>query len=116
MQVTRLENAKTYPAKRHYGMEALRLQGLEATDLDSFSCGLSHFMPGGGAERSCSANEKVYVVIDGEITVITDDKEETLGRLDSCVIGVNEYRAVENRTNSMCTMLVIISKTIEARI
>lgn len=114
MQITRLNNAKPYEAAKHYKMEALRLQGLEASDLDSFSCSLSYFLPGGGAERSCSANEKVYVVLDGEVTIITDSGEETLGHLDSCVIGVNEYRAVENRTNAICTMLVIISKTIEA--
>jgi mannose-6-phosphate isomerase-like protein (cupin superfamily) len=113
MQVTRLNKAKAYDAAKHYKMEALRLQGLDATNLDSFSCGLSYFLPGGGAERSCSKNEKVYVVIEGEVTIITDDGEETLGKLDSCVIGVNEYRSVENRTNSVCTMLVIISKAID---
>ena len=114
MQVTRLKDAKTYEAAKHFNMEAYRLQGMEATDLDSFSCGLSYFSPGGGAERSASANEKVYVVLEGEITVITDEGEETLGPLDSCVIGVNEYRAVENRADTTCTMLVIISKNIEA--
>ena len=66
MQITRHADAKAYAAAKHYKMEALRLQGLEASDLDSFSCGLSYFLPGGGAERSCSANEKVYVVIEGE--------------------------------------------------
>lgn len=114
MQVTRIKDAKPYDAAKHFKMEALRLQGMEATDLDSFSCGLSYFQPGGGAERSCSANEKVYVVLEGEITVITDAGEETLGPLDSCVIGINEYREVENRSNSVCTMLVIISKNMEA--
>lgn len=109
MHITRIEDAKPYDAKLHYKMEALRLQGLEASDLKSFSTSLSYFLPGGGAERSCSPNEKVYVVLDGEATVITDDGEETLGYLDSCVIGVNEYRSVENRTNGVCTMLVIIS-------
>jgi|SaaInlV_100m_DNA_5_1039725.scaffolds.fasta_scaffold07964_2 mannose-6-phosphate isomerase-like protein (cupin superfamily) len=114
MQITRIKDAKPYEAAKHYGMEALRLQGLEASDLQSFSCNLSYFQPGGGAERSRSANEKVYVVLEGEITIITDTSEETLGALDSCVIGVNEFRVVENRSNSVCKMLVIISKNMEA--
>jgi len=114
MEITRHAEAKPYAAAKHYKMEALRLQGIEASNLESFSCGLSYFLPGGGAERSCSSNEKVYIVIEGEITIITDSGEETLGPLDSCAIGINEYREVQNRSNSVCTMLVIISKTIES--
>ena len=113
MQVTRIKDANPYDAAKHYKMEALRLQGLEATDVESFSCGLSYFQPGGGAERSCSQNEKVYVVLGGEITVITDEGEETLGYLDSCYIAPGEYRSVENRSDEVATMLVMISKNID---
>ena len=114
MKVTRLKEAKTYEAKLHYKMEALRLQGIDASDVQSFSTNLSYFQPGGGAEWSASANEKVYVVLDGEITILTEDGEATLGYLDSCCIGVNEKRAVENRSNSVTTMLVIISAPMSA--
>ena len=114
MQVTRFEEAQPYEAKRHYKMEALRLQGLEASDVKSFSASLSYFLPGGGAERSASPNEKVYVVLDGQATIITDEGEVDLACMDSCSIGVNEYRAVENRTNDVLTMLVIISSAIES--
>ncbi len=113
MQVTRIKDVKSYDAAKHYGMEAFRLQGLDVTDLESFSCGLSYFQPGGGAERSCSQNEKVYVVLDGEITVITDQGETLLEALDSCAIGVGEYRSIENRSSGVATLLVIISKNIE---
>lgn len=114
MNVTRLVDAKPYDAKLHYKMEALRLQGLEASDVKSFSTSLSYFLPGGGAEWSASATEKVYVVLEGEVTVLTEDGEETLGTLDSCSIGVNEKRAVENRSNKVVTMLVMVSTAIEA--
>lgn len=113
MHVTRLDDAKKYEALKHFKMSGLRLQGLDTSDVESFSCSLSYFLPGGGAERSCSPNEKIYIVIEGEITIITDDDERSLGYLDSCAIGVNEYRAVENRTNRICAMLVIISKNLE---
>jgi|TARA_B110000503_G_scaffold143702_1_gene247242 mannose-6-phosphate isomerase-like protein (cupin superfamily) len=109
MKVTRLSDAKAYDAELHYKMEALRLQGLEASPADSFSVGLSYFLPGGGAEMSGSSNEKVYVLLEGEVTVITEDGETTLGPLDSCYIGLNEKRAVENRSNQVATMLVIVS-------
>lgn len=109
MKVTRLNDAKPYAAAQHFKMEALRLQGLEASNIENFSCSLSYFLPGGGAERSASPNEKVYVVVEGEVTVITDDEEVVLHKLDSCLIGNNEFRSVENRSNTVATMLVIVS-------
>lgn len=113
MNVTRLADAKPYEAKLHSEMLALRLQGLEASELKSFSCSLSYFLPGGGAEWASSANEKVYVVIEGEVTIITEESgrrvDTRLGPLDSCLIGMNEGRAVENRSNKIVTMLVIVS-------
>ena len=109
MNITRFEDARPYEAKAHYRMSALRLQGLEASDLASFSCSLSHFLPGGGAEYAASPNEKVYVVLSGQITVSTDGGEHVLGPLDSCAIGVNEARAIENRGNQIATILVVVS-------
>lgn len=115
MQVTKLKDAKPYEAKLHWDMSAIRLQGIEASQLKNFSCSLSYFLPGGGANWSSSPNEKVYVVLDGEATIITKKGEQefttVLGKLDSCVIDYNEERAVENRTNKVVTMLVIVSNS-----
>jgi mannose-6-phosphate isomerase-like protein (cupin superfamily) len=115
MQIVRLNDAKPYEAKLHWDMSAIRLQGIEASQLKNFSCSLSYFLPGGGANWSSSANEKVYVVLDGEATILTkQDGQEVitvLGKLDSCVIDYNEERAVENRTNQVVTMLVIVSNS-----
>ena len=71
-------------------------------------------MPGGGAEWGASANEKAYIVLEGEITILTKGEdgntvETRLTALDSCVIGFDETRAVENRTNQVVTMLVVVS-------
>ncbi len=108
MQVTRINDAKPYDAAKHSDMTALRLQGFDASDTDNFWCGLSYFLPGGGAEQSSSPLERVYVVIDGEVTVTTSDGETVLGPLDSCRIAPFEERAVENRTNKVVTMLVVM--------
>ena len=113
MQLMKIEDAKPYEARQHWDMSAIRLQGLEASDLKNFSCSLSYFLPGGGAEWSSSPNEKVYVVLDGEATILTkeggNEITTVLTKLDSCVIDYNEERAVENRTNQVVTMLVIVS-------
>jgi quercetin dioxygenase-like cupin family protein len=108
MQVTRIRDARAYEAPKHFDMRSLRLQGFEASDAEGFWVGLSIFLPAGGAERDATPLEKVYVVIDGEITVTTDAGEQTLGRLDSCRLAAGESRSIENRTNEPASMLVVM--------
>jgi quercetin dioxygenase-like cupin family protein len=110
MQITRYADAKPYDAKRHYNMVGLQLQGNAASETEAFTCGLSLFLPGGGAENSISPLEKIYVVLDGEIVVRTDTGEFTLGALDSCHLAPNEARSIENRKNTVARVLVILSK------
>lgn len=106
MEVTRLDQARPYDAPKHHDCTALRLQGFDASDAGAFWVGLSHFLPGGGAEHDATPLEKIYVVVDGEVTVVTDDGEATLRPLDSCRLAPGEARSVENRTNRPASMLV----------
>jgi len=108
MHVTRIETARPYEAPKHFDMRSLRLQGFDASPTDGFWVGLSHFLPGGGAESDATPLEKVYVVLDGEVTVVTDDGEHELGPLDSCHIAAGERRSIENRTNRPATMIVVM--------
>jgi quercetin dioxygenase-like cupin family protein len=108
MQVTRLGDARPYQAARHFQMTGLRLQGLEASETRNFWVGLSHFLPGGGAAASESPLERVYVVLSGAITIVTDAGEATLAPLDSCCLAPGERRAIVNRTNAAAAMLVIM--------
>lgn len=107
MKVTHWNSAKQYPAKKHFGMVGFRLQGQEASQTQNFWVGVSLFLPGGGAEKGSSPSEKVYVVLEGEVTVITKDGETVLGPMDSCLLAANEERSVENRTNHVARMLVV---------
>ncbi len=108
MELTRLKAARSYDAPKHFDMRALRLQGFDASGAENFWVGLSHFLPGGGAEHEATPLEKVYVVVDGEVTVTTDDAEVTLGPLDSCRLAPGEARAVENKTNRTASMVVVM--------
>jgi mannose-6-phosphate isomerase-like protein (cupin superfamily) len=65
-------------------------------------------LPGGGAGPDSTVFEKVYIVLDGEMTVIIDGQETVLGKYDSCTIPANEVRTIENRSNHICVMLVVI--------
>ncbi|PZU21346.1 MAG: cupin [Shinella sp.] len=108
MKVTRIHDAKAYEAKNHFGMVALRLQGEAASDCHFASLGLSHFLPGGGAQESASNIEKLYVVVSGEITVVTENDRTVLRELDSCLLAAGEARSLINETNLPASMLVIL--------
>jgi quercetin dioxygenase-like cupin family protein len=108
MEVVRLSDAKPYQAPGHFDMRGLRIQGHEASSAESFWVGLSHFLPGGGVEMGATPVEKVYIVLDGEVTVTTEVGTATLEPLDSCWLAPDEARSIENRTNRPATMLVVM--------
>jgi quercetin dioxygenase-like cupin family protein len=108
MQVTRIEAANPYEAPRHHGMRALRLHGFDASPAEHFWVGLSHFLPGGGADSDATPLEKVYVVLSGTVTVETDGGSVELGPLDSCHLAAGERRSVTNATNTPASMLVVM--------
>jgi quercetin dioxygenase-like cupin family protein len=109
MKKINLAQVKPYEAAGHFKMVALRLSGKEETGAEKFWVGMSHFLPGGGAEFGATPAEKYYFVLDGEITVKTKKEEITLGRWDSVYIGPNEGREIINKTNKPVSMLVVIN-------
>jgi quercetin dioxygenase-like cupin family protein len=106
MDVTRLDQAKAYEAPGHFDMRGLRLQGFDASPTEGFWVGLSNFLPGGGAQMDATPLEKVYVVVEGEVTVTTEAGDTVLRRFDSCRLAAGEARSIENRTNLPALMLV----------
>lgn len=108
MKVIRLSEAVPYEAPAHFGVAALRLQGFDASDVANFSVSLSHVLPGGGTEHGASPLERVYVVVAGEITVVTDSAEATLGVYDSVHIPSGEARTMLNRTNTPASLIVVM--------
>ena len=105
-----LKDIKPYQAPKHFNMTALRLHGKEESGAQKFWMGLSHFLPGGGAEYDESSTEKIYFVLDGEVTVITKDKKKiVLKAWDSIHIKANEGREIINETNKPASMLVVIN-------
>jgi mannose-6-phosphate isomerase-like protein (cupin superfamily) len=96
---------------KHFNVNAVWLQNEERSGLKSFRVGVSHYLPGGGIEWSGedSAEEKVYIVIEGELTVKGTDEEFVLGPLDSLYIGPNEGRSVINNGTKPAVMLVVVN-------
>ncbi|WP_299473315.1 cupin domain-containing protein [uncultured Roseibium sp.] len=108
MHVKRFDDAEPYEAPNHRGVVGLRLQGFESNGPQNQWIGLSQFLPGGGAGPDSTPFEKVYVVLEGEMTVIADGTETVLKKYDSCTIAPDEVRTIENRSNHTSTMLVVI--------
>jgi quercetin dioxygenase-like cupin family protein len=109
MKKINLDEVKPYAAAGHFDMVALRLSGKDETGAEKFWVGLSHFLPGGGAEFGATPAEKYYFVLNGEITVETEKEEITLRPWDSVYIAPNEGRSILNKTNKPVSMLVVIN-------
>ena len=108
MLVKRFDQATPYEAPNHRGVVGLRLQGFEAGGPTNQWLGFSQFLPGGGAGPDSTPFEKVYVVLEGAMTVIVAGQESVLGPMDSVTIAPNEVREIVNRSNHVCKMLVVI--------
>ena len=108
MQITKFSDARRYETKGHFEMAGLMLQGGQASKTSGVLLSLSYFLPGGGADRAASATEKFYLVLEGAVTIVTDDGEHTLGPMDSCHLEPNEARAIVNRGNTVAHMLVVV--------
>ena len=86
MLIKRFKDAPVYEAPNHWGVTGLRLQGFEDGGPENQWIGFSQFLPGGGAGPDSTPFEKVYVVLDGEMTIEWDDQVEVLGPMDSCTV------------------------------
>ncbi|WP_258359130.1 cupin domain-containing protein [Moorella sulfitireducens (nom. illeg.)] len=110
MKKIELKDVKPYEAPRHFKMVSLKLHGKEESGAQKFWMGMSHFLPGGGAEYDSAPVERVYFVLEGEMTVISESGKMVLKEWDSVYIGPGEKRELINETNKPATMLVIIAE------
>lgn len=106
MHIVRFEAAPGYEAPGHSDMRMLRLQGREAGPSDSLWLGVSHILPGGGTALDASGLEKMYVVLEGEVTISNGIETVTLGQWDTCRIAPHEGRQLSNRSNRVATVLL----------
>ena len=106
MHIIRYTDAPAYDSPGHFDMAMRRLQGREAGPSNQLWLGVSVIAPDGGTTLDASPIEKLYVVLDGEVTIWNGETEVTLGRWDSCRIAPGEGRALKNGTNAPATILL----------
>ena len=107
MRITRLADATPFDPPGHRGVGPVRLQGGEASPTEAVTVVLSHYLPGGEAEMAVQPTETVYVVVAGELAMISDGTEETLRAYDSVHFSAGTVRSVINRSNVPASMLVV---------
>ena len=106
------EELEPYFPAGHFGVTCKRYHGKDETGAQKFWIGVSTFLPGGGAEWAYEDNplEKVYYVLEGEMTVTDKDgKKYVIHKDESISFPPNEGRGLLNESNLPARMLVIIN-------
>ena len=107
MRITRLADGEAFAPAGHTGVGPLRLQGGEQTPTERVTVVLSHYLPGGRAESAPQPVETVYVLLSGELVMVSEGQEETLRPYDSVHFTPGTVREVVNRSQVPASMLVI---------
>ncbi|MBO9648484.1 MAG: cupin domain-containing protein [Variovorax sp.] len=115
MHVTRFDEAPPYEAPNHFDMRCLRLQGKEAGPSTQMWMGMSQLLPGGHTTLDSSPIEKLYLVLEGRLTVVGEldgqREERELGPYDSCRFAPGEKRQLVNRTNRPALVALVMANT-----
>jgi len=110
MNLTRIDSAPVYEAPNHFAMRCLRLQGHEAGPSQSLWLGLSIIEPGGYTSLNASPLEKHYVVLEGELTLVSEldgvTTEAVLHPQDSACFQPGEKRQLINRSAGPARILL----------
>jgi quercetin dioxygenase-like cupin family protein len=109
-KVTRANEAYKYDAAGHFDVRTTRLHDPQDVNDGRVTMGLSHFLPGGGAETACAPIEVIYYIISGEMTVTCEGTEHRLLAGDTIHIGPNTPRSCKNTGIIAAQMLVVIVK------
>lgn len=114
MHLTRFEAAPMYEAPHHSDMRCLRLQGKEAGPSTQMWMGMSQILPGGHTTLDGSPIEKLYLVLEGQLTLVGEidgqpRQEELLGPYDSCRFAPGEKRQLLNRSNRPVLVALVMA-------
>lgn len=108
MQISRLVDAPQFQANNHWDMRSLRIQeGGSHSGPGNCNISLSYFLPGGGAGPDSSPTEKIYVVLDGQMSIQCGDFSGTMTVMDSCVVPPNSERTFVNSGVTVARVLVV---------
>jgi len=110
-KVTKKNEAYIYQAPGHFECQTTRLHDPADVNEGTIVMGLSHFLPGGGANMAPANFEMVYYIQKGEMTVSMDDgKDYVLHAGDSLHFGKGTGRACKNTGCDVAEMITVMIK------
>ncbi|CAN5378636.1 hypothetical protein BH10PSE18_BH10PSE18_02250 [soil metagenome] len=113
MHVTRWDQAPAYEAPNHFDMRCLRLQGRNAGPSTQMWMGVSQVLPGGHTTLDPSPMEKIYLVLEGQLTIVSEFEgrrdEQLLGKWDSCRFAPGEKRQLINSTSRQAIVALVMA-------
>ncbi len=113
MHIKRIADALPYEAPNHIDMECLRLQGKEAGPSAQMWMALNRLEPGGQTGLDPSPIEKLYFVVEGEVTMVgqigEQTQRETLRLHDSARFAPGESRQLVNETDRAAKVLLVMA-------
>lgn len=114
-KVTKADEAVKYEAPGHFDVLTTRLHNSADVNGGTIVNGLSHFLPGGGANVAPANFEMIYYIIEGEMTVeMFDDADKSqkyvLHAGDSVHFGKGTKRGCLNTGIATAKMLTIMIK------
>ena len=116
-KVVRKNEATRYEVPNHFDVRTTRIHNPEDVNDGHLVLGMSHFLPGGGANASPAKTDTIYYVVTGEMTVeLYDDADKIskfiLGPGDSVHFGKGTKRSCLNTGSECVKMLVVQSMSL----
>ncbi|MCL1828479.1 MAG: cupin domain-containing protein [Oscillospiraceae bacterium] len=113
-KVVRRAEATRYEVPNHFDVRTTRLCNPDDVNDGAIVLGLSHFLPGGGANVSPAKMETVYYMISGEMTIELYDDNDKIEKFvltagDAVHFGKGTKRSCVNTGHEAAKMLVVQS-------
>lgn len=114
-KVTCKNEAVKYEAPGHFDVRTTRLHNPTDVNEGTIVHGLSHFLPGGGADVAPANFEMIYYIISGEMTVEMYDDNDAMQKFvlkagDSVHFGKGTKRGCLNTGAESAQMMTIMIK------
>lgn len=114
MKVRYRKDCEPYgPPPGHFDVKCINLHDKSTSDTDHLELGMSYFLPNGGRADylKCGPNSSIaYFVIQGEMTITTDEGIYVLHAGDSIMFNEGDGRSSKNTGTDVAIMLVVEGK------
>lgn len=107
MTICRLKDSVGYTLGHNYNAFTLPLFTRTPGGNDALGVNITHYLPGGGADIGMQPIEAVFCVIDGEMTVTTEEGDVILYKGDAMHFSKGDNKGLKNHTNYPATMLIV---------